>query len=407
MAYATTKKPGQGRGMVDRYVGVAVAGHVDAGKTTFTSAATRAARLLDPERNKEIDINKIDNAPEEKSRGITIVASHIPLFFENTEMSFTDCPGHVDYQNNMISGAIKCDYIILLVSAISGVEPQTRSHLSLASKMGIKKAFIVYNKMDMPGADELVELVEEEVDELLAENEVEKVFSIKISGVQALKEESEGENMSQIISLLKRIEEISQELAGDSSDSFKMSVEQKYSPVGQGVILTGRVLSGKINRGEEVNIIGMGKNPVTGKIKNIQTFGQDVEYATKGMDLGIQITNVNKENVMRGMMILAKDISAKIHSDFSVLLSVNESSQQGRNNKFGPGFEPQFIMTHIGVPVTGKIISIEGADYMMPGDIREVKVKLHKPLVMFPDSQLLVRESNTLVGQGRVVKLGS
>lgn len=384
------------------YLNGAVIGHVDHGKTTFTSAITRAAVEFYPEHNSSfVPYDKIDNAPEEKARGITINATHVLIGFDDREVSLVDCPGHVDYINNMISGSSKSLFAILVISAIDGVSAQTIAHVTLASSLGINKMFVVYNKMDTAEAKELIDLVEEEASELLKKNNVEMVGSIRISAFKA----AAGSNadLIEIKKILDYMRDFSLSKISENEE-FKMSIEAVYAPKGQGTIVTGRILSGKCTKGMEVDIVGMGMPKSSGAITNMQTFRQDVPEGLVGMDLGLQIRGIDRDKVCRGMMIVAKGKST-LATTFEAVYRIDDDPMFARKTGFGVGFEPQCFIKNVGVNITGVVKEIKGAEYAQPGDTATIVMSLMKPVMIFKDDQVIIRESNKTVARGKITRI--
>lgn len=390
----------------------AIIGHVDHGKTTTTSALSKAANLYYGGHNRQYNLDEIDNAPEEKSRGITIAVKNIDLYLNNVNASISDCPGHQDYINNMIAGTSNSDFGILLVAATESVGAQTRQHISLASGLGVKKVYVLYNKMDNPEAQELISFVEEEVRELLQEFNMQLAGSSHISAVNALKDEQE---LAKLKPVLEWIDSLHEDLERGTGE-FKLSVTEIYQPKGQGTIITGSVDSGTVKVGDELEIVGMGRKKVDGSLLSIEFYKQKVQQAKAGMDVGLQVKGAKKEALSKGMVAVHRGKSFlvnRIHGVFQMSKDEQEGfdtaetrrKSTARNKPFKVGFEPQIFASSLGVGITAKVAAIEGQEYAEPGKITELTLELKKPAMIFEDDTVFIRESSKDVGFGRVTRI--
>jgi len=320
--------------------------------------------------------------------------------------SIVDCPGHEDYINNMIAGSKGSDFGILLVAATEGVAPQTTQHVSLASALGIKRIFVVYNKMDTEDAKELIDVVEMEVQELIKDFNLELAGSTQLSATEALKNENELEKIKPV---LEFIDDLSFEEL-ESEEDFRMPITAIYNPKGQGVIVTGIIEGGKALPGDELEVVGMGKPLGKGSLLKIEFHKKEVPHAKKRMDVGLQIKGLKKEEICKGMVVVKKGKSFLVDS-FRAMLKVSKphegdkEGKTGRKNPFKVGFEPQLFVGQIGIDITCRISSIIGSEYAKPGDAVEIEIELKKPMMIFEGDRFFLRESNKDVGLGKVLSI--
>ena len=383
------------------HVNVGTMGHVDHGKTTLTAAitATLAARLPS-DVNKKIDYAEIDNAPEERERGITIATSHQEYESEARHYAHVDMPGHADYVKNMITGAAQVDGAVLVVSAADGPMPQTREHVLLARQVGVPKIVVFLNKMDMADAD-LVELVEMEVRELLSKYEFDgdNTPVVKGSALKAL-EGDEGE-MDNVMELVKAIDEYIPEPKRDLDKDFLMPIEDVFSIKGRGTVATGRIEQGIVNVNDEVEIVGIrdtSKSVVTG----VEMFKKNLDQGQAGDNVGILLRGIEREDIERGQ-VLAKPGTITPHTEFDAEVYILTKEEGGRHTPFFKGYKPQFYFRT--TDVTGEVELPADKEMVMPGDTVTFKVKLLQPIAMDDGLRFAIREGGRTVGAGVVTKI--
>ncbi|MCL2173978.1 elongation factor Tu [Candidatus Saccharibacteria bacterium] len=382
------------------HVNVGTMGHVDHGKTTLTAAITAVlAKKLPSDVNKPVAYDQIDNAPEEKQRGITIATSHQEYESEKRHYAHVDMPGHADYVKNMITGAAQVDGAILVVSAADGPMPQTREHVLLAKQVGVPKILVFLNKMDQADAD-LVELVEEDIRELLAKNGFDKDAPIvKGSALKAL--EGDAANEDAIMELVKAMDEYFPEPVRDLDKPFLMPIEDVFSIKGRGTVATGRIELGVIKVNDEVEIIGIRptqKSVVTG----IEAFKKTLDQGQAGDNAGILLRGIERTDIERGQVI-AKPGSITPHTEFEAEVYILSKEEGGRHTPFTKGYKPQFYFRT--TDVTGEVELPADKEMVMPGDTVTFKVKLHAPIAMEQGLNLAIREGGRTVGAGVVTKI--
>ncbi len=382
------------------HVNVGTMGHVDHGKTTLTAAISHVlAKRLPSEVNKPRDYATIDNAPEEKARGITIASSHIEYESEKRHYAHVDMPGHADYVKNMITGAAQIDGAILVVAATDGPLPQTREHVLLAKQVGVPKIIVFLNKMDIADP-ELVELVEMDIRELLAKNGFdEDAPIIKGSATGALEGKTEYEDA--IMELVEAIDSYIPEPARDLDKPFLMPIEDVFSIKGRGTVATGRIEFGVINLNEEVEIVGVRdtqKSVVTG----IEAFKKNLDKGQAGDNAGLLLRGIEREQIERGQVI-AKPGSITPHTEFESEVYILKKEEGGRHTPFTKGYKPQFYFRT--TDVTGEVELPEGKEMVMPGDTITFKVKLMAPIAMEQGLNFAIREGGRTVGAGVVTKI--
>ncbi|MEI6169422.1 MAG: elongation factor Tu [Candidatus Saccharibacteria bacterium] len=382
------------------HVNVGTMGHVDHGKTTLTAAITAVlAKKLPSDINKPIAYDQIDNAPEERERGITIATSHQEYESEKRHYAHVDMPGHADYIKNMITGAAQIDGAILVVSAADGPMPQTREHVLLARQVGVPRILVFMNKMDMADP-ELAELVEVEIRELLEKYEYDKDAPIiKGSALKAL--EGDAENEDAVMELVKAMDEFIPEPVRELDKPFLMPIEDVFSIKGRGTVATGRIEQGKVNINEEVEIVGIKKTTKT-VVTGVEMFKKLLDEGQAGDNVGILLRGVERDDIERGQ-VLAKPGSITPHTDFECEVYVLKKDEGGRHTPFFKGYKPQFYFRT--TDVTGEVHLPEGTEMVMPGDNISVTVKLLAPIAMDEGLRFAIREGGKTVGAGVVTKI--
>jgi len=383
------------------HVNIGTIGHVDHGKTTLTAAMTKY--LAGKGKAEARAFDEIDNAPEEKERGITIATSHVEYETDKRHYAHIDCPGHADYVKNMITGAAQMDGAILVVSAVDGAMPQTREHIVLARNVNVPALVVFLNKVDMVDDPEMVEMVEEEIRDLLSKYDFpgDKVAIVKGSALKAL-EGDEGEiGNAAIQKLLDAIDENIPEPVRETDKPFLMPVEGVFSISGRGTVATGRIEAGMIHTGDEVEIIGFGetlKSVVTG----VEMFRKTLDEGQAGDNVGLLLRGVKKEDIERGMVI-AKPGSVKEHRKFKCKAYILTKEEGGRHSPFFNGYRPQFYFRT--TDVTGIVTLPEGREMVMPGDNVDLSVDLISPIAMDKDVRFAIREGGRTVGSGVVTEI--
>ncbi|HEY4517386.1 MAG TPA: elongation factor Tu [Candidatus Paceibacterota bacterium] len=385
------------------HLNVGTIGHVDHGKTTLTAAILHVLKLSG-KNVKEKGVDEIDNAPEEKARGITISLSHNEYETDKRHYAHIDAPGHADYIKNMITGAAQMDGAILVVAATDGVMPQTREHILLAKQVGVPKVIVFLNKVDMVDDKDLVDLVEQEVRELLTKQgyEGETAPVIRGSGLKALEAKSvDDENAKKVLELVSALDEYIPEPKREVDKPFLMPIEDIFSIEGRGTVVTGRIERGKVKVGEEIEIIGLkptAKTTVTG----IEMFNKSLDEGMAGDNAGVLLRGTKKEDVHRGQ-VLAKGGSVTPHTEFESEVYVLNKDEGGRHTPFFTGYKPQFYLRT--TDVTGEVTLAEGTEMVMPGDTAKFKVKLVAPIALEEQQRFAIREGGKTVGAGVVTKV--
>jgi len=382
------------------HVNVGTMGHVDHGKTTLTAAITSVlAKKLPSDINKSIKYDEIDNAPEEKQRGITIATSHQEYESEKRHYAHVDMPGHADYVKNMITGAAQIDGAILVVSAADGPMPQTREHILLARQVGVPYVLVFMNKMDMADP-ELAELVEIEIRELLEAQGYDKDAPIiKGSALKALEGDADAENA--IMDLVKAMDESIPEPKREVDKPFLMPIEDVFSIKGRGTVATGRIEQGKVAVGDEIEIIGIRPTKKT-TITGVEMFKKLLPDAQAGDNVGALLRGIERDDIERGQ-VLAKPGSITPHTEFDSEVYVLKKEEGGRHTPFFKGYKPQFYIRT--TDVTGEITLPEGTEMVMPGDTIQMKIKLIAPIAMDEGLRFAIREGGRTVGAGVVTKI--
>jgi elongation factor Tu len=383
------------------HVNIGTMGHIDHGKTTLTAAITKILS----EQNPNVQFaafEQIDNAPEEKERGITIAISHIEYETENRHYAHVDMPGHADYIKNMITGAAQVDGAILVVSAADGPMPQTREHVLLARQVNVPYIVVALNKVDMVDDPELLDLVELEVRELLTEYEFpgDDVPVIRVSALKGL--DGDEEAGKQVVELMAAVDEYIPEPERDTAKPFLMPIEDVFTITGRGTVVTGRVEQGVLKVGEEIEIVGI--QPQTSKtvVTGIEMFRKMLDEAQAGDNAGILLRGTKKDEVQRGQ-VLAKPGSITPHTKFSGQVYILSKEEGGRHTPFFNNYRPQFYFRT--TDVTGSIKLPGGTEMVMPGDNTEMEVELIQPIAMDEGLRFAIREGGRTVGAGRVTKI--
>ncbi len=388
------------------HVNVGTIGHVDHGKTTLTAAILK---ILDLKKGEGYGarvegVDKIDNAPEEKARGITIALHHSEYWTPNKHYAHIDAPGHADYIKNMITGAAQMDGAILVVAATDGVMPQTREHILLAYQVGVPKIIVFLNKCDMVPEQDLIDLVEEEIRELLTKNHYDGAATpiVRGSALKALEaKDTDDEWAKKVFELVTTLDTYIPTPVRDLDKPFLMPIEDIFSIEGRGTVVTGKIERGIVKVGEEVDVIGLRaaqKTTVTG----IEMFNKQLQEGQAGDNAGILLRGLKKEDVHRGQVI-AKPGSVTPHTDFESEVYILKKEEGGRHTPFFTGYKPQFYIRT--TDVTGEVTLKEGVEMVMPGDTVTFKVKLVAPVALEEKQRFAIREGGKTVGAGVVTKI--
>ncbi len=388
------------------HVNVGTIGHVDHGKTTLTAAIlTTLSKKGDGYASSVKDVSQIDNAPEEKDRGITIALSHSEYETPNRHYAHIDAPGHADYIKNMITGAAQMDGAILVVAATDGVMPQTREHILLARQVGVPKIIVFLNKCDMVDDADLIDLVEEEVRELLSSQEFdgENAPVIRGSALKALEGEPSDEWGQKIIELAEQLDSYIPEPVRETDKPFLMPVEDIFSIEGRGTVVTGRIERGEIKVGEEIEIVGI-KDTAKTTVTGIEMFNKSLDSGVAGDNAGILLRGLKKEDIHRGQ-VLAAPGTVTPHTEFESEVYILKKEEGGRHTPFFSGYKPQFYIRT--TDVTGDVTLPEGTEMVMPGDTITFKVKLTAPVALEEQTRFAIREGGKTVGAGVVTKISA
>ena len=396
------------RGKFERnkpHLNVGTIGHVDHGKTTLTAAITKTLAKAVPgdPANREVAFDQIDNAPEERQRGITIATSHQEYATENRHYAHVDCPGHADYVKNMITGAAQMDGAILVVSAADGPMPQTREHILLARQVGVPYVVVFLNKADMVDDEELLELVEMEVRELLSEYEFpgDDVPVVVGSALKALEGDEGQYGEPAILQLMEAVDSYVPEPERDIDRDFLLAVEDVFTIQGRGTVATGRVETGQVSVNTEVEIVGIRptrKTVVTG----VEMFNKSMDSAQAGDNIGALLRGLKRDDVERGQ-VLAKPGTITPHTRFKAEVYVLSKEEGGRHTPFFTNYRPQFYFRT--TDVTGEIRLEEGVEMVMPGDNTVMEVELISPIAMDEGLNFAIREGGRTVGAGVVTEI--
>ncbi len=384
------------------HVNVGTIGHVDHGKTTLTAAILHVLSLKGMAKARKVD--EIDNAPEERERGITIATAHCEYESDKRHYAHVDCPGHADYIKNMITGAAQMDGAVLVVSATDGPMPQTREHILLARQVGVPAIVVFINKVDMVDDPELIDLVEAEVRELLSKYEFDgdNATVVRGSAIKALESATvEDASAKPVIDLIAALDEKIPDPIRDTEKPLLMPIEDIFSIEGRGTVATGRIERGILNLNDEVEIIGI-KDTQKTVVTGIEMFNKSLDKGMAGDNAGVLLRGIKKEDIERGQVI-AKPGSITPHTEFEGEIYVLTKEEGGRHTPFFKGYKPQFYIRT--TDVTGEVILPEGTEMVMPGDTVSLIIKLGSPVAMEEGMRFAIREGGRTVGAGIATKI--
>ncbi|AIJ20742.1 MULTISPECIES: elongation factor Tu [Amycolatopsis] len=384
------------------HVNIGTIGHVDHGKTTLTAAITKVLHDKYPELNESRAFDQIDNAPEEKQRGITINISHVEYQTEKRHYAHVDAPGHADYIKNMITGAAQMDGAILVVAATDGPMPQTREHVLLARQVGVPYIVVALNKADMVDDEEILELVELEVRELLSSQEFpgDDAPVVKVSGLKAL--EGDAKWAESVLELMQAVDDNVPDPVRDLDKPFLMPIEDVFTITGRGTVVTGRVERGQINVNEEVEIVGIREKSTKTTVTGVEMFRKLLDSGQAGDNVGLLLRGIKREDVERGQVVV-KPGTTTPHTEFEGSVYILSKDEGGRHTPFFNNYRPQFYFRT--TDVTGVVTLPEGTEMVMPGDNTEIKVQLIQPVAMDEGLRFAIREGGRTVGAGQVTKI--
>ena len=379
------------------HVNIGTIGHVDHGKTTLTAAITKVLHDKYPDLNEFTPFDQVDNAPEERDRGITINVSHVEYQTEKRHYAHVDAPGHADYVKNMITGAAQMDGAILVVAATDGPMAQTREHVLLARQVGVPTILIALNKADMVDDEEMLELVEEECRDLLESQDFDRDAPIiQVSALKAL--EGDPEWVAKVEELMDAVDEYIPTPERDMDKPFLMPSEHVFTSTGRGTVVTGRVERGKLPINSEVEILGI-REPQKTTVTGIEMFHKSMDEAWAGENCGLLLRGTKRDEVERGQVVAVPG-SITPHTEFEGQVYILKKEEGGRHNPFFSNYRPQFYFRT--TDVTGVITLPEGTDMVMPGDTTEITVQLIQPIAMEPGLGFAIRAGGRTVGSGRV-----
>ena len=382
------------------HVNIGTIGHVDHGKTTLTAAITKVLHDKYPDLNEYTPFDQVDNAPEERDRGITINVSHVEYQTEARHYAHVDAPGHADYVKNMITGAAQMDGAILVVAATDGPMAQTREHVLLARQVGVPTILIALNKSDMVDDEEMMELVEEECRDLLESQDFDRDAPIiQVSALKAL--EGDPEWVAKVEELMDAVDSYIPTPERDMDKPFLMPIEDVFTITGRGTVVTGRVERGKLPINSEVEILGI-REPQKTTVTGIEMFHKSMDEAWAGENCGLLLRGTKRDEVERGQVVAVPG-SITPHTDFEGQVYILKKEEGGRHNPFFSNYRPQFYFRT--TDVTGVITLPEGTDMVMPGDTTEITVQLIQPIAMEPGLGFAIREGGRTVGSGRVTNI--
>ena len=382
------------------HVNIGTIGHVDHGKTTLTAAITKVLHDKYPDLNEYTPFDQVDNAPEERDRGITINVSHVEYQTEARHYAHVDAPGHADYVKNMITGAAQMDGAILVVAATDGPMAQTREHVLLARQVGVPTILIALNKADMVDDEEMLELVEEECRDLLESQDFDRDAPIiQVSALKAL--EGDPEWVAKVEELMEAVDSYIPTPERDMDKPFLMPIEDVFTITGRGTVVTGRVERGKLPINSEVEILGI-REPQKTTVTGIEMFHKSMDEAWAGENCGLLLRGTKRDEVERGQVVAVPG-SITPHTEFGGQVYILKKEEGGRHNPFFSNYRPQFYFRT--TDVTGVITLPEGTDMVMPGDTTEISVQLIQPIAMEPGLGFAIREGGRTVGSGRVTKI--
>src|ERR1700726_1762493 len=382
------------------HLNVGTIGHIDHGKTTLTAAITKV--LAESTGGEAKSFEEIDNAPEERQRGITINTSHVEYETENRHYAHVDCPGHADYIKNMITGAAQMDGAILVVSAADGPMPQTREHILLARQVEVPYIVVALNKADMVDDPELLELVEMEVRDLLSKYNFpgDDIPVVQVSALKAL--EGDPEWAPKILELMEAVHSYIPEPVRDADKPFLMPIEDVFTITGRGTVVTGRIEQGKCEVGQEVEIVGIHEKVAKTVVTGIEMFQKTLDYAQAGDNAGALLRGIKREDVERGQVV-AKPGSITPHTHFKAEVYVLSKDEGGRHTPFFNNYRPQFYFRT--TDVTGACKLPDGQEMVMPGDNTQMEIELIQPIAMDQGLRFAIREGGRTVGAGVVTEI--
>ncbi len=382
------------------HLNIGTIGHVDHGKTTLTAAITKV--LADAGLSEARSFDQIDNAPEEKERGITINTSHVEYATANRHYAHVDCPGHADYVKNMVTGAAQMDGAILVVAATDGPMPQTREHILLGRQVGVPRMVVFMNKVDMVDDAELLELVEMEIRDLLSfyQYDGDNGPVVKGSALGALNGEPKW--VATVMELMEAVDSWIELPQRDVDKPFLMPVEDVFTITGRGTVATGRIETGVANTGDAVEIIGMGADKLTSTITGVEMFRKILDRGEAGDNVGLLLRGIDKADIRRGMVIV-KPGSVKPHAKFKAEVYILKKEEGGRHTPFHNNYRPQFYVRT--TDVTGTISLPAGVEMVMPGDNLTIEVQLLSPIALSVGLRFAIREGGRTVGAGQVTEI--
>ena len=382
------------------HVNIGTIGHVDHGKTTLTAAITKV--LADAGHSEARSFDQIDNAPEEKERGITINSSHVEYQTANRHYAHVDCPGHADYVKNMVTGAAQMDGAILVVAATDGPMPQTREHILLGRQVGIPRMVVFMNKVDMVDDEELLELVEMEIRELLSFYEYDGDNGPVVAGSALGALNGEGKWVDTVLSLMEAVDNWIEIPPRDNEKPFLMSIEDVFTITGRGTVATGRIETGVINTADPVEILGMGDEKLTSTITGVEMFRKILDRGEAGDNVGLLLRGIEKSEIRRGMVI-SKPGAITPHKKFTAEVYILKKDEGGRHTPFHNKYRPQFYFRTS--DVTGEIVLEAGREMVMPGDNVTIEVHLINTIAMDIGLRFAIREGGRTVGAGQVTSI--
>ena len=382
------------------HLNIGTIGHVDHGKTTLTAAITKV--LAEKGGTEVRDFESIDNAPEEKERGITINTAHVEYETENRHYAHVDCPGHADYVKNMVTGAAQMDGAILVCAATDGPMPQTREHILLGRQVGIPSMVVFLNKADMVDDDELLELVDMEVRELLSFYDYDGDNTPVVTGSALGALNGEAEWVTKIDELMAAVDSYIQEPVRENEKPFLMPIEDVFTITGRGTVATGRIETGVANTGDAVDIIGMGAEKLSSTVTGVEMFRKILDRGEAGDNVGILLRGIEKTDIKRGMVI-CKPGSVTPHTKFKAEVYILKKEEGGRHTPFHNKYRPQFYIRT--TDVTGEIFLPEGTEMVMPGDNLTINVELINSVAMSEGLRFAIREGGRTVGAGQITSI--
>ncbi|MCC9041710.1 elongation factor Tu [Myroides sp. M-43] len=382
------------------HLNIGTIGHVDHGKTTTTAAITKV--LADAGFSEARSFDSIDNAPEEKERGITINTSHVEYQTKNRHYAHVDCPGHADYVKNMVTGAAQMDGAILVVAATDGPMPQTREHILLGRQVGIPRIVVFLNKVDLVDDAELLELVEMEVRDLLSFYQYDGDNGPVVQGSALGALNGEQKWVDALLHLMDEVDAWIEEPVRDNEKPFLMPVEDVFTITGRGTVATGRIETGVANTGDPVEIIGMGADKLTSTVTGVEMFRKILDRGEAGDNVGLLLRGIDKTDIRRGMVI-CKPGSVKPHAKFKAEVYILKKEEGGRHTPFHNNYRPQFYVRT--TDVTGTIQLPEGVEMVMPGDNLTINVELLSPIALSLGLRFAIREGGRTVGAGQVTEI--